>query len=98
MHTRSLPRWIARSQSWWSRIAVHTHHTLTALRRAWHQRRRLDRELRERALAAELDPRMLRDIGAPEWLQAEAAALRQARRDQRERLRMGVVNGDGRFW
>ncbi len=47
---------------------------------------------------AELDPRMLRDIGAPDWMEAEAHALRAARRDEREQLRLEGAAINTRFW
>jgi hypothetical protein len=70
----------------------------TALRLAWRDRARLDREQRERAQMAELDPRMLRDIGAPDWLEAEAHALREACSAEREHLRVSGAAIDTRYW
>lgn len=69
-----------------------------AARLAWQTRQRLDREHRERALMAELDPRMLRDIGAPDWLEGEARALREACHDEREQLRLDGASINTRYW
>jgi hypothetical protein len=44
------------------------------------ERRQLDREVRELAAVAALDARMLRDIGIPDWAQAEASRRLQASR------------------
>ncbi len=46
----------------------------------------------------ELDARTLRDIGAPEGLQARAMRRRQARRDRLDDLRAGGAAGDWQGW
>lgn len=54
------------------------------------EHRRIDRELRELAEAASLDPRMLRDVGLPDWARDEAA-----RRGQAIDARRAATLGDG---
>jgi hypothetical protein len=44
------------------------------------------RERRELETAAELSDAMLRDMGAPDWLQAQAEARRASQRFDRELL------------
>ncbi len=55
------------------------------------RRATMERELRELAVVAELDPRMLRDVGAPPGLRHGPAEERERRR--LERLLLG---GDAR--
>jgi hypothetical protein len=98
MHTTTLPCAPAAARHGLHRAWCAVLDAAAAMRLAWHDRARLDREHRERALIAELDPRMLRDIGAPDWLEGEARALRDACRDEREQLRMGGAVIDTRYW
>ena len=69
---------------------------VTGWRDAWRLHRCRVETRREIALAAELDPRVLRDIGAPDHLFAEALARRQAAEDHRERLLRGA--GGWQHW
>lgn len=69
---------------------------VTGWRDAWRLGRCRAETRRAIALAAELDPRVLRDIGAPEPLFTEALARRQAAEDHRERLLRGA--GGWRHW
>jgi hypothetical protein len=98
MQATALSRPHADARAWPSRTWQRALDAATALRLAWRDRARLDREQRERALMAELDPRTLRDIGAPDWLEAEAHALREACNAEREQLRVGGATIDTRYW
>ena len=72
-----------------------------AARERWRAHRRFEREHREHreiALLAELDPRVLKDIGVPEWLEAEAEERRSACLAERDLLRIGGSGIDRRFW
>lgn len=57
---------------------------------AWAAWRALRRQAQELALLRELSPGTLEDIGAPPWLQQEAAAHRQAQALRRSYWRMGL--------
>jgi hypothetical protein len=89
MNTRALAQTISLSRPWPAR----TWETLSLAWRRWRDavraRRQLDRDLRELADVAALDARMLRDIGAPEWAQAEADERRDIRRIGRESMAFG---------
>ena len=98
MHTTALRRARAGTPPWPQRAWQTLVDAAAAARLAWLDRQRLDREHRERAMMAELDPRTLRDIGAPDWLQGEARALRDACNDEREQLRVGGAVIDTRYW
>ena len=69
-----------------------------AARERWRAHRRFEREHREIAMLAELDPRVLKDIGAPAWLEAEAEGRRHACLAERALLRIGGSGIDTRFW
>lgn len=56
------------------------------------------RERQEIEAAAELNETTLRDMGAPEWLQAQAHARREARRFERQLMRVEARGGDGRYY
>lgn len=51
-------------------------------------RRRIEQE--EWRAAVELDERVLRDIGAPQWLQSQAESVRETRRLERGMLGLEV--------
>lgn len=55
---------------------------------AWRDARQRRREQEEWRAAVELDPRVLHDIGAPDWLRNQADVQRDARRFERELMRM----------
>jgi hypothetical protein len=55
-----------------------------------HERRRRRVELQEWRAAVELDERVLRDIGAPQWLQSQAESARDMRRLDRDLMGLGV--------
>ena len=98
MSAHALPRINAAPRSWLRRVLDIAADAAAAAARAWRDRRRLEREQRELAMLAELDPRMLRDIGAPPSMEGEANAWRDACRAEREHLRLGGGTIDTRFW
>jgi hypothetical protein len=61
-----------------------------ALKLWWSERARQRREAREIEIAADLNDAMLRDIGAPDWLLAQAEARRQARQQRLHEARLGL--------
>lgn len=61
------------------------------LRAAQHERLELD-------AAADLSAATLRDMGAPDWLQAQAQARHEARRFERELMRVELRGSDGRYY
>lgn len=63
--------------------------------RRWLCRRREERELEA---ASDLSEATLRDMGAPDWLQAEANARRESRRFGRELLGLERRGADGRWY
>jgi hypothetical protein len=89
MDTRALARTTTLSRPWparaWDGICAAWRHWREAAR----ARRQLDRDLRELAVVAELDARVLRDIGAPDWAQAEADERHQSRRVTRDSMAFG---------
>ena len=99
MHTTALLSTHATTRGHWLVRALEAFtEAAAAARLGWHQRRQLDREHRERMLLAELDPRVLSDIGAPDWMEAEAGARRAACNYEREQLRIGGAAIDTRYW
>ena len=93
-----MPRTVVVPPNWLRRARDHLAAALAALRRARRHSEVLAHERRQAALLAELDPRVLRDIGAPAWLEAEARGRRDARTEQRESLRMGAAAVGARDW
>jgi hypothetical protein len=58
------------------------------LRRAWRQRAEHRSQALQLDAVTELSPKLLEDIGAPDWLHAEAAARREANAQRLSELRM----------
>lgn len=56
----------------------------------WNERARQRREAREIEIAADLNEAMLRDIGAPDWLLAQAEARREAHLQRLHEARLGL--------
>ena len=61
-----------------------------ALKGWWSERARRRRDAREINAAADLNEAMLRDIGAPEWLLAQAEARREAQLQRLHEARLGL--------
>ena len=61
-----------------------------ALKAWWVERARQRREARDIEMAAELNEAMLRDIGAPDWLQAHAQSRREAQLQRLQEARLGL--------
>ena len=70
------------------------HGVQTTLQRLRERRR----ERRELQAAVDLSDALLRDMGAPDWLQAQAHAQREARRFERQLLRIEPRGAHGRFY
>lgn len=84
--TSALPRpiplgrpWSRRLGDWWRQAKAW-----------WAARARRRREERDIEVAAELNEAMLRDIGAPDWLQAYAQARREAHLQRLQETRLGL--------
>ncbi|MBP6901203.1 MAG: hypothetical protein KBC73_14000 [Burkholderiaceae bacterium] len=60
---------------------------------ARHRARQRRAERRQGRLAEQLSPALLRDIGAPDWLQLEARAWRQAENLRQQALRQQAAGG-----
>jgi hypothetical protein len=56
------------------------------------------REARELETASELSEATLRDMGAPDWLQAQANARREVHRLERDLLGIARGSSDGRYY
>ena len=97
MNTIILPPRLGSPRPWHSRAWRFLINAAAAAAQSWRERQRMEREHRERALLAELDPRVLSDIGAPDWLEAEAYALRDAHRAERDQLRLSGAAIDTRY-
>ncbi len=80
--TTLLPRPLRLVRPWHQRL-------VDALRDAWRRQAALRRERADLEAASELSEVALRDMGAPEWLQAQARARRDAQRFERDLLRGG---------
>lgn len=93
MHSTSLSRPLRLSRVWplrlADRIAAGGYALMRALHRSWLHARERRRERRELQAAADLSDALLRDMGAPDWLQAQAEAHRATQRLDRELLRAG---------
>lgn len=61
-----------------------------ALKAWWRERARQRREARDIEIATELNEAMLRDIGAPDWLQAYAQSRREAQLQRLQEARLGL--------
>jgi hypothetical protein len=92
MNTSTLVRPVRLHRPWAARTtervldvwAVLARHVQAALQRARERRR----EARDLQAAVELSEATLRDMGAPDWLQARAESVRAVRRFERELLRV----------
>lgn len=61
-----------------------------AVKAWWIARAKQRREAREIEIAAELNDAMLRDIGAPDWLLAQAESRREAQLQRLQEARLGL--------
>lgn len=103
LHSPTLVRPLRIDRAWPLRVASDFVERLAALgsraRAGWLRLRERRRERRELLAAGDLSEALLRDMGAPDWLQAQANAQREARRFERELLRLEPrrEGRDGRF-
>ncbi len=101
MHSPTFFRPVRLGRPWPLRVASEIVEHLAALahraRAALQHVRKRRRERQELQAAADLSDALLRDIGAPDWLQEQAHARRQARRFGRERLHFEPRGGAGRY-
>ena len=65
---------------------------------AWQRLQRRRRDARDLDAAGDLSEATLRDMGAPDWLQAQANTRREVRRLERELLGFGRRDGGGRYY
>ena len=80
MQTTTCPSTIPLHRTWQQRLLDTSLADLVrSLRQAWTERSRKLREQRETAAVAEMNELLLRDIGAPEWMVADAADRRVER-------------------
>jgi hypothetical protein len=102
MHSTSLPRPLRLSRAWPLRLAdrwsERVLQLLAAGRAAWRRAEQRRRERRELASAVELSDTMLRDMGAPDWLQAQAEARRAAQRFDREMLTLSAPRAGAPYY
>ena len=96
MQTTTCPSTISLHRTWHQRLLdTSLADMVQAVRQAWNERSRKLREQREMAAVAEMNELLLRDIGAPDWMVAEAAArrdvdqLRQRVLEMRQGQRVG---------
>lgn len=90
LHPTTLPRPLALHRPWhdrlWTDAAAAIRATLHRLAAALEHHRQRRREMEEWRAAVELDERVLRDIGAPTWMQSQAESAREARAFERRLL------------
>ncbi len=98
MHSPTLTRPLRLGRPWLLRLADDVGERglgwLRAARLAGQRWLAVQRERRELEAAADLSDATLRDMGAPEWLQAQAHARRESQRFERELLRVESRGGD----
>jgi len=88
MQTTTCPSTISLHRTWHQRLLdTSLADVVLTLRQAWQARSRKLREQRELAAVAEMNELLLRDIGAPDWMVAEAAARRDVDRLRAQELR-----------
>jgi len=81
MQTTTCPSMIPLHRPWHQRMLDHSvADALRALGAAWQRHAQRRREQRELAAVAEMNELLLRDIGAPDWMVAEAAGRRESER------------------
>jgi hypothetical protein len=94
LHPPMLMRPLNLHRAWHDRLWVDAFDALRSFVRraaaAWAERRRHRLELEEWRAAVELDERVLRDIGAPQWLQSQAESVRESRRLERGLMHLEV--------
>jgi hypothetical protein len=95
MHTPTLVRPLRLGRPWPHRVASEFIERVAALAQGAHtalrRLRERRREQQELQAAADLSDALLRDMGAPDWLQAEAHARREAQRFERQLMRIEPV-------
>ena len=90
MNTTTCPSNIALYRPWHQRVLDYSiADVLGALRAAWTESARRRRERRELDAVADMNELLLRDIGAPDWMVADATARRDA-----DRLRLGELRNE----
>ena len=98
MHSPTLARPLRLGRPWPQRLADDLGETLgawlQAARLVWRHRQAQWRERREIEAATELSDVTLRDMGAPDWLVAQAHARRESLRFERELLHVEPRSGD----
>jgi hypothetical protein len=88
MQSTSFPSLISLQRPWHQRVLdLSMADAFRIVRSAWQQYVQRRRELQELAAVAEMNELLLRDIGAPDWMVAEAAARHDVERLQLNELR-----------
>jgi hypothetical protein len=88
MNTTTCPSNIALYRPWHQRMLDRSiADALGALRSAWNESVRRRRERRELDAVADMNELLLRDIGAPDWMVADAAARRDVDRLRQAEMR-----------
>ena len=82
MPTTTCPTTISLSRTLYMRVLDAIEEALVAGADAWNARARRRREKREILAVADMNELLLRDIGAPEWLVAEANSRREIERQR----------------
>ena len=102
MHTPTLARPLRLGRPWPLRVASEfVEHLATLVHGARAALQRLQTRRRERdelRAAADLSDALLRDMGAPDWLQAQAHARRVAQRFERQMMGMEPRGDDRRYY
>ena len=102
MHTPTLVRPLQLGRPWPLRIASdlveHAATLVHGARAALQSLQARRRERQELEAAADLNDALLRDMGAPDWLQAQAHARRVAQRFERQLLGIEPRGGDRRYY
>jgi len=81
MQTTSCASLIPLHRPWHQRLLDYSMaDAMRSLAAAWQRHAQHRREQRELAAVAEMNELLLRDIGAPDWMVAEAAARRESER------------------
>jgi hypothetical protein len=102
MNAPTLVRPLRLSRAWPWRVADDLTERLVAAvdstHAAWQRLQCRWRDERELETAADLSEATLRDMGAPDWLQAQANTRREARRFERDLLGLERRAGEARYF
>ena len=82
MPTTTCPTTISLSRPLYMRVLDAVEDTLVGWADAWHAHAEQHRRKREMLALADMNELLLRDIGAPEWLVAEANSRREVERQR----------------